>query len=300
MSAEFKSGYITLVGVPNAGKSSLVNALVKEAVSIVTSKPQTTRKRTMGILTEEDKFQMIFVDTPGVIESNDGLNPYLKNELTKALEDVDVVVCAIGPWEFKNKEIPWAVKLGQTLDPAPIYILTQTDTLKGGPEQLEEIENKFKSFFEKNPPPLLRTSSRTSLGLVNLKNLILERLPEGPQYYETDIFTPQTMREITAEIIRKHCFEQLHQELPYGLAVLVQSYEEGPIIKIGADILVSRESHKPMVIGKGAQVLKQIGVRSRFELEKLTGQKVFLKLHVVVKQNWLKDKNYMEELGYGN
>jgi len=228
--------------------------------------------------------------------------------LSRALEDVDVVVCAIGPWEFKNKDMPWAVKLGQTLEAQPIYILTQTDTLKGGAEQLEEIEKKFKNFFEKNPPHLLRTSSRTSLGLVNLKNLILERLPEGPQYYETDVFTPQTMREITAEIVRKHCFEQLHQELPYGLAVLVQSYDEGgqrgppssQIIKIGADILVSRESHKPMVIGKGAQVLKQIGVRSRFELEKLTGQKVFLKLHVVVKQNWLKDKTYMEELGYGN
>jgi GTP-binding protein Era len=303
----FRSGYITLVGVPNAGKSSLVNALVKESVSIVTSKPQTTRKRTMGILTEPEKFQMIFVDTPGVIESNDGLNPYLKNELTRALEDVDVIVCAIGPWEFKNKDKPWAIKLGQTLNPAPLYVLTQTDTLKGGPEQLEEVENKFKSYFEKNPPPLLRTSSRTSLGLVVLKKLILERLPEGPQYYDTDIFTPQTMREISAEIIRKHCFEQLHQELPYGLAVLVQGYDEGgqrgsqsnQIIKISADILVSRESHKPMVIGKGAQVLKQIGVRSRFELEKLTGQKIFLKLHVVVKQNWLKDKTYMEELGYG-
>src|ERR1700678_4176356 len=100
----FKSGYITLVGVPNAGKSSLVNALVKEAVSIVTSKPQTTRKRTLGILTDPDVSQMIFVDAPGVIESNDGLNPFLKNELAQGLKDVDVVVCAIGPWEFRAKD----------------------------------------------------------------------------------------------------------------------------------------------------------------------------------------------------
>src|ERR1700678_3486342 len=106
----FKSGYITLVGVPNAGKSSLVNALVKETVSIVTSKPQTTRKRTLGILTDPDAYQMIFVDTPGVIKSSEGLNPFLQKELDCALKDVDVVICAIGPWEFKSLEIPWAVK----------------------------------------------------------------------------------------------------------------------------------------------------------------------------------------------
>ena len=307
MTTPFRSGYITIVGVPNAGKSSLVNALVKESVSIVTSKPQTTRKRTLGILTDEGVSQMIFVDTPGIIESNDGLNPYLKSELTHALKDVDVVICAIGPWEFKGKEKPWAVKLGQTLESPPIYILTQTDTVKKNEGKFEEISAKWNEWFDGKASPLLHTSSRNSLGLVTLKELILERLPEGPQYYDVDLFTPQTMREVAAEIIRKHCFEQLHQELPYGLAVHIQSFDEGgqggppssQILKISADILVSRESHKPMVIGKGAQVLKQIGVRSRYELEKLVGQQVFLKLHVIVKPGWLKDKNYMEELGYG-
>src|ERR1700722_2189138 len=105
----FKSGYITLVGVPNAGKSSMVNAMVKESVSIVTAKPQTTRKRTLGILTDPDAYQMIFVDTPGVIKSSEGLNPFLQQELDSALKDVDVIICAIGPWEFKSKDIPWAV-----------------------------------------------------------------------------------------------------------------------------------------------------------------------------------------------
>ncbi len=297
MNKGFCSGYITLVGVPNAGKSSLVNALVKETASIVTSKPQTTRKRTLGILTEPGAYQMIFVDTPGVIESNEGLNPFLKTELSRALQDIDVIVCAIGPWEFKSNLKPWAINLGQTLK-EPIYVLTQTDLLKD-PTTLEGLEHKFKTYFGTNPPPLLLTSSRSNRGIQELKSLILEKLPEGPQYYDADVFTPQTMREVASEVIRKHCFEQLHQELPYGLAVLIQQYEEGPIIKIAADILVSRESHKPMVIGQGASVLKQIGVRSRFDLERLTRQKIFLELHVVVKQNWLNDKTYLEELGYG-
>jgi GTP-binding protein Era len=296
MKMEFKSGYITLVGVPNAGKSSMVNALVKESVSIVTSKPQTTRKRTLGILTEPDSYQMIFVDTPGVIKSSEGLNPFLQKELDSALKDVDVVVCAIGPWEFKKKEVPWAVQLGKTLKAQPIYVITQADKITK--DEQEEILKIWKEWFTEDQNVLL-TSSRTRLGLNTLKELILSHLPVGPRYYDVDIFTPQSMREIAAEMIRKQCFEQLHQELPYGLAVMIQSFEEKtPILKISADILVSRESHKPMVIGKGAATLKQIGVRARHELERTFGQKIFLKLHVVAKPGWLKDKTYLQELGY--
>jgi GTP-binding protein Era len=291
----FRSGYITLVGVPNAGKSSLVNALVKESVSIVTSKPQTTRKRTLGILTKANEYQIVFVDTPGIIESNDGLNPILKKELDQALENVDVVVCAIAPWEFLKDEKPWSVKLGETIKNIPLYIATQCDKI---PDK-KVITDKWNLWFaEGTPPPLLLTSSRTNKGLDELMEKFISRLPEGPQYYDTEIYTPQTMREVAGEVIRKYCFEQVHQELPYGMAVLVRKFEENKIIKIEADIIVSRESHKPMVIGQGASVLKQIGVRSRFELERIFNQKIFLKLHVVAKPGWIKDKSYLQELGY--
>ncbi|CAM5998650.1 unnamed protein product [Sphagnum balticum] len=275
---EFLQSYVTLVGLPNVGKSSLVNALVRESVSIVTSKPQTTRKRTLGILTESEKYQMIFVDTPGVIESNEGLNPYLKSELKSALKNVDVVVAALGPWEFKSDVKPWILKLTESLQPQPIFILTQVDGKNA--EDSEQILLRAKKWKEwiGDDVLLLPTSSRNRLNLDVLKDLILERLPSGPQYYDTDIYTPQSLREVSSEIIRKHCFEALHQELPYGLAVLIQTFEEGgPVVKISADILVARESHKPMVIGAKGAVLKQIGTRARYELEKITKPKSVFK-----------------------
>ncbi|MDZ4678499.1 MAG: GTPase Era [Oligoflexia bacterium] len=291
----FRSGYITIIGVPNAGKSSLVNALVKESVSIVTAKPQTTRKRTLGILTQPNQFQMVFVDTPGIIDSDAGLNPFLKQELQASLGHVDVVIAAIAPWEFNKEEKPWAVQIAQGINKPVIYIATQSDKYVTA-----DMINKRDTLWPQWIPsaPLKLISSVREQGLEELKDLIYSHLPEGPQYYDTDIFTPQSMRELAAETIRKHCFEQLHQEIPYGLAVVLRSFEEKKLFKIEADIMLSKDSHKGMVIGAGGQTLKQIGTRARYELEKIFGHKIFLKLHVIVKPQWLKDRNWLEELGY--
>lgn len=287
---KFRSGFISVIGVPNAGKSSLVNSLVKESVSIVTAKPQTTRKRTLGVLTRSDRFQMIFTDTPGVIDSELGLNKFLRQELTEALKHVDVVVAAVAPWEFNQSEKPWVLQIKDKIRGPVIFIATQTDkfqvpldkwTAWAGPEI-----------------PLLKTSSKTGEGLDVLLERILQYLPEHPPYYDEEIFTPQTMREIAAETIRKHAFEMLHQEVPYGMAVHVQRFQEGSLHQIEADIIVSRHSHKGMVIGQGGRVLKQIGTRARYELEKIFEVKIYLKLHVVVKPDWMNDKNWMQELGY--
>ena len=291
----FKSGFVTVIGVPNAGKSSLVNALVKETVTIVTAKPQTTRKRTMGILNKENEYQIIFVDTPGVIESDAGLNSYLKTELNNSLKDVDVVVAAVAPWEFQKEEKPWALKVCEKFDGKVIYIATQTDKKSPAPDHEARL-TRWNTWTENTP--LLETSSRNREGVEELKLLVIEKLPEGPQYYDVDLFTPQTMREMTGEVIRKQCFELLHQEIPYGLAVLIRTFEEGNCYKVEGDIIVSKDSHKGMVIGKGGGVLKQIGTRARFELERMFNHKMNLKLHVVVKPAWIKDRQYLQELGY--
>jgi len=294
----FKSGYVSVVGLPNVGKSSLVNSLVKESVSIVTSKPQTTRKRTLGILTEPGRYQIIFVDTPGVTDSDVGLNSFLKQELSAALRDVDVIIAAIGPWEFESTELPWVLKMYSQYKRPVFFVITQIDKLN---IRKENIAAKWSTWIQDHslaqPLRLHFTSSRSGEGLDGLKEMILGALPFGPQYYDPEIYTTQTMRELTNEVIRKYCFERLFQEIPYGLAVVIRSFEEGPILKIAADIIVSKEGHKGMVVGQGGRSLKEIGIKSRMELEQIFETKVFLKLHVVAKP-WLKDRYLLEELGY--
>ncbi|MBK9294386.1 MAG: GTPase Era [Oligoflexia bacterium] len=284
-----KAGFVTIIGVPNAGKSSLVNALIGENVSAVTSKPQTTRKRTLGILTKPNEYQIVFVDTPGVIENAQGeLNQFLMKELNDSLKDIQVVLAAIAPWDLKQNEKPLALKMTENLKIPVIYVATQCD--------LKLIDmNKWAQFSKE---PLLQTSAKDKTNLEELKNIIIEKLPQNAAYYAEDIYTNQTLRELSAEIIRKNCFENLHQEIPYGLAVNIRDFKEEKIYKIHADIVLTRDSHKAMVIGQGGSMIKKIGTASRMSMEEQFGEKVFLKLNVNVKPNWVKDKMFMQELGY--
>lgn len=284
-----KSGFITVIGLPNSGKSSLVNKLVNEHVSIVTAKPQTTRKRTLGIISEKDKYQMVFVDTPGFIEAEAGLNKFLKSELDQALKDINVVIATIYPKEFRGVEKPWALRATEHFKTPVIYVATQVD------REMPDLE-KWKYWTDKH---IYLTSSVTGNGLDQLKEKILELLPEGPEYYDPEIYTNQTLRELSSEIVRKNCFESLHQEIPYGLAVNIRDFEEGNMYRVHADIVIARENHKAMVIGQKGAMLKRIGTASRLEMEKSFGQKVFLQLHVVVKDQWMKNAQWLEELGYG-
>ncbi len=284
----FKSGFVSVIGLPNAGKSTLVNAWVHEDVSIVTSKPQTTRKRTTGIAAIDDEYQVIFIDTPGFTDDSQGLNPYLKHELDEALKGISLIVAAISPWEMKGDQKPWAVAMTENMKIPVLYLATQFD--KG-------VDlNLWKKWSDKDIFP---TSSKSPESMKLAFDEILKHMPEGPAYYDMDIYTTQTLREMASEVIRKSCFEKLHEEIPYGLGINIREFKEDPkIFRIQADIVLSRDSHKGMVIGQKGQMLKAIGTQARIEMEKAFDQQVFLKLHVVVKPQWTKNPNMLQELGY--
>lgn len=290
----FKSGFVSVIGLPNVGKSSLVNALVNESVSIVTPKPQTTRKNTLGVLNLENS-QIVFVDTPGFVDTTKGLNPVLKAQFEKSFEGVDVVVGAVGPWECFTDKKPWVIEFLQSKKTNKIFVFTQVDRYNL-PELKEKLAPKILEWGLASEKVFF-TSSQAKFGLFELTQELESLLKEGPEYYPKDEYTTQSVREMASEVVRKYCFELTHQEVPYGLAVLIKKYEQGPTDKIYADILVSKESHKPMLIGKGGSVIREIGIKARTDIEKIVGHKVALMTQVVVKPNWMESNSMLSELG---
>lgn len=296
----YKAGFVGLIGQPNAGKSTLLNILVKERVSIVSSKPQTTRRRVLGI-SSSDKGQIVFVDAPGVIRAEKGLNAFLTQEALDVIEQSDVIFAILAIDSERKEEIEEIVKLAVESKKPWIAVITKSD--------VEEFHRRIISIEEmvmkhKNCKAVFKISNqwREDLELVRNEMIakVLELLPESPQpLYDIELYTPHTVKEMAAEIVREKCFEVLHHEIPYTIAVRMQKFDEsGPLPKIYCEILVAKESHKPIVIGKKGDNIKNIGTLARKEIEKMMGQKVFLSLEVTVRENWTENRNIMKDLGY--
>jgi GTP-binding protein Era len=292
--AKYRAGFVAFVGEPNAGKSTLLNAILKEKVSIVSDKPQTTRARVTGILNRPDA-QVIFVDAPGMITSTSGINKFLQEEIKDVLDKADVV-CALLSAEATEKS---AVSLIETLKASRkpwVAIVTKSDLLGG---------TRTPRFFqylidEKIPFVSISGLTRPEEAAEELLNRVLPLLPPcAAPLYDTELYTTQTMRQMTAELVREACFENLRQEIPYGLAVKILSFnEEGPITRIACELLINKPNHKGIVIGAGGSMLKKIGQEARAEIEKIVGNKCYLELHVHVKENWVQNPRLMKELGY--
>lgn len=292
--SRFRAGFVALVGQPNAGKSTLLNALLNEKVSIVSEKPQTTRARVTGIL-NFDEAQVIFVDAPGAVKSTSGINKFIQDEVKDVIDKADVicVLLASDASERGARELLARVRAGRK---PWVVVITKADLLGG-----TRTPKYFNALVDEGIP-FVSVSAQRRPGEARQEVLgrVIPLLPESPKpLYEEDLYTTQTLRQMTAEFIRETCFEHLRQEIPYGLAVKVVEFQETePVVRIRADIVLDKENHKAIVIGAKGQQLKKIGTEARAKIEPLVGSQVFLELHVSVKPNWTRNPRLLKELGY--
>lgn len=289
---DFKSGFVGIFGKPNAGKSTLLNAILNEKLAIVSPKAQTTRNKILGILTEKN-YQIIFSDTPGILKSNYKLHERMLKEIEQVKQGTDVILFIMDAKEDieENMEL---VKHFSSKQPI-IFIINKIDKAK--PERIKLIEDECKKFSKIKQ--VIGVSALNKLNLDTLLQHIVSYLPTMPPYYDADTLTDKPMRFFVSELIREKLFFLLNEELPYHAAVIVRQYEEkNTLTKIVADIIVSRETQKAIIIGKNGSMIKEIGQKSREDIEKFIDRKVFLELHVKVRKDWRNNDLYLKEYGY--
>ncbi len=293
---EFKSGFVTLIGRPNVGKSTLMNHLIGQKIAITSEKPQTTRNRIQTVYTDE-RGQIIFLDTPGIHKAKNKLGEYMVNVAENTLKEVDVILWLVEPTTFIGAgERHIAEQLSKIKTPV-ILVINKIDTVKSKEEILTFIAayKDILKFAE-----IIPVSALKEMNIDDVKNSIFKYLQEGPQFYDEDTVTDQPMRQIAAELVREKALRMLDDEIPHGIAVMIDQMKERPngIIDIDATIVCERDSHKGIIIGKGGSMLKRIGTAARMEIENLMDTKVNLKLWVKVRKEWRDSDLYMKNYGY--
>lgn len=291
-SGDFRSGFVTLVGLANAGKSTLVNALTGESLSIVTARPQTTRQRVTAILTTEDH-QAVFIDTPGLLEPRYLLQESMQEEARGGELDADVLVYVADLGYERSLEHA----AGYTPPPAPRTILCLNKRDRVDEATFRAVAEAFEASADWEA--VISTTATDGQGVAELRDAVLRRLPVGPAYYPPDELATAPLRFFVAEKIREVCFEELGEELPYSTAVGIEEYREGSEpLYIAATIYVERKSQKGIVIGKGGRTVRRIGIRAREGIEAFVGERVYLDLRVKVLANWRKNPGKLKLLGY--
>ena len=291
----FKSGFVSIIGRPNAGKSTLLNSILGEKVVIVSEKPQTTRNKIRGIKNMENA-QIVFLDTPGIHQAKGHLNEFMVKEAMSALEDMDIIIYLVEATGKIKDELFIIESLKKVRCPVLLGI-NKIDMVRK--DSILPLMDEYSSAYPFRE--IIPLSARKGEGMDELFRCILELLPEGPKYFTEDILTDQTERFVVAEIVREKVFELTREEIPYSTAVIVERFKENPgkgIISISATINVERDSQKGIIIGKGGAMLKEIGTRARIDIERLLGTKVYLELFVRVRKDWTKDAKSLKEFGY--
>lgn len=292
-----KCGFVTILGRPNVGKSTLLNQILGQKIVITTDKAQTTRKRIKGILTDENG-QIIFIDTPGVHRPLNKLGEFLLDEAKVAVPDADLVLFLVDGSEPAGKGDKWIVEniLKECKIPV-VLVMNKVDKIKNQ-QKIEENLMSYKMLFEENIP-IIRISAKTGRNKDTLLANILKKLPEGDLLYPEDVVTEESMRSVTEEVIREKVLLNTQDEIPHSVAIKVDKYQESDEIdRIYATIYCEQKSQKGILIGKGGTLLKKIGTEARLELENIVEKKVFLGLEVKVEKDWRKKDNILKNFGY--
>lgn len=294
MNKDYKSGFVTLIGRPNVGKSTLMNYLIGQKIAITSNKPQTTRNRIQTVLTTEEG-QVVFVDTPGIHKAKNKLGEYMVNVAERTLNEVDVVMWLVEPTTFIGAgEQHIASQLKKVQTPV-ILVINKIDSVK--PEEVLASISAYKDLCEF--AEIVPVSARNGNNTEELLKVIMKYLPYGPQFYDEDTVTDQPERQIVAEIIREKALHSLNEEIPHGIAVAIDQMKmRNKVMHIDATIICERDSHKGIIIGKQGNMLKKIGSTARFEIERMLECKVNLKLWVKVKKDWRDSEFLMKNFGY--
>ena len=300
---KFKSGFVTLIGRPNVGKSTLMNNLIGQKIAITSSKPQTTRNRIQTVYTDETG-QIIFLDTPGIHKAQNKLGEYMDSVAERTLSEVDAVLWLVEPTTFIGKGEQHIVELLSATKTPVILVVNKIDTVEKG--ELLPVIDKYKDMV--NFKACVPVSAATGENKEDLLETVFDLLPEGPMYYDEDVVTDQAERQITAELIREQALRRLKDEVPHGVAVVIDSMKEEKdtsvrhshknIMNIEATIFCERDSHKGIIIGKKGAMLKEIGTNARHQISDLLGMKVNLNLWVKVKKDWRNSDSLMKNFGY--
>ncbi len=297
VSKGFRSGYVSIIGRPNVGKSTLLNSILGDKIAIVTKRPQTTRNRIIGVKTTEEA-QIVFIDTPGIHRPRERLGEYMVKEAKAAIKEVDIVLFMVEPHPpgtGEKKVIELLRELLPKEDTKVFLLINKIDLIKKA--ELLLIIDEYKDLYEFQE--IIPISALKGDGIDIVLRKIIEYLPEGPKYYPDDIITDQLERFMVSEMIREKIMALTEDEIPYSVAVEIINWEEkSDIIVIGANIYVEKESQKGIIIGKKGSRLKKIGILAREDIERLLNTKVYLELWVKVKEDWRDRPGILRELGY--
>ena len=296
MKNKFKSGFVTIIGRPNVGKSTLMNQLIGQKIAITSNKAQTTRNRIQNVYTSEDG-QIVFLDTPGINKAKNKLGDYMLMAAERTLNEVDLILWLVEPTTFIGGGEQYIIEKLQNIK-TPIFLVINKTDLAGE----EDILKAIVAYKDKvNFAEIIPVSALEGTNTDDLVKSIFQYLPEGPMYYDEDTVTDQPERQIVAELIREKALRLLNQEIPHGIAVVIdrmKTRKKGDIVDIDATIICERDSHKGIIIGKQGAMIKEIGSNARMEIENLLDMKVNLKMWVKVKKDWRDSDLLLKNYGY--